>query len=147
VVAFLLLVKPIFIEPPIDSSETVRLERAGVRQAGARNLEKFVRLVQEQAPADRPILCLPYVPMFYFLCERQNPTRWNYLWPGDQSAEDHRALIAQAKADPPAVVVVANEDEMGRYAADVLQYVHENYSRAESAGGFFVLYLPRTATR
>jgi hypothetical protein len=139
---FLCLVKPVMLQPPLDPSQTVRLQNAGVRKGGARNLEKFVRLVQDHAPPDRSILCLPYVPMFYFLCERRNPTRWNYLWPGDQTAADHHALIAEATADPPAVVIIDNEDNMSRFAPDILQYIHQNYTRFRSAGGLYTIYLP-----
>ena len=139
---FLCLVKPIMLQPPLDPSQTVQLQNAGVRKAGARNLEKFVRLVQDHAPADRSILCLPYAPMFYFLCERRNPTRWNYLWPGDQTAADHQALITQAKADPPAVIIIENEENMRRFAPDILQYIHQNYTRFKSAGTLFTIYLP-----
>ena len=94
------------------------------------------------APVDRSILCLPYQPIFYFLCERRNPTRWNYLWAGDQTPEDHERFIQQAKADPPAVVLMASETEMSRYAPRVVDYVHETYRVASESGGLKV-YLPK----
>jgi hypothetical protein len=138
---FLLLVRPMFLPPPLPASETIRLERAGVRKLGAANLKKFIERVQAYAPPEQSILCLPYQPMFYFLCERRNPTQWNYLWPGDQTPEDHEALIQQARNDPPSVVIITTEAEMQRYAAPILDYVHSEYRPAFAAGGTFLVYV------
>jgi len=132
---------PVFLknETPL---EEMMLSRAGVRVDGGAGLAHFVRLVQAAAPAGRSILCLPYEPMFYFLCERRNPTRWNYIWPGDQTAEDHRALIRQARRDPPAVVVITGEADMARYAPAILDYVHAEFRKTAEGSGFTV-YLPK----
>lgn len=118
------------------------LERGGVRVENAEATADVVRAVQKYAPPDRSILCLPYQPMFYFLCERRNPTRWNYLWPGDQTASDHEGLILQAKNDPPAVVLIMKEQVMSSYASAILDYVHAGYRRVGDSGDLAV-YLPR----
>jgi len=141
VIWFLWSVKPLYLTDPAEARQTISLDRAGVRVADAAPLEGLVHLVQRYAPADRSILCLPYQPMLYFLCERRNPTHWNYLWPGDQTAEDHEALIREARSDPPAVVLIADEAEMSLYAAAILDYVHSEYRRALQAGRVTV-YLP-----
>lgn len=134
------MLKPAFLPTPLNPAETIALERAGVRKPGAANLTKFVERIRSYAPADRSILCLPYQPMFYLLCERRNPTRWNYLWPGDQTPEDHQALIQQAEHDPPAVVLITGEPEMQRYAPAIVDYVHREYQPAFTAGGQFRVY-------
>lgn len=138
---FLFLTKPVFLPEPPKAEELVQLERAGIRCDIALRLKNLVHNVQNHVPADRSILCLPYQPMFYFLCARRNPTRWNYLWPGDQTSEDHAALIQQAKADPPAIVLIMGEDVMSRYAPTLLDYVHAGY-RAVGTNGELVIYLP-----
>ncbi len=140
-VSYLLVLQPVFLQPPLGPNDTVRLPRAGVRMLGARGFQTFMETVQTLAPPDRSILCLPYEPMFYFLSERRNPTRWNYLWPGDQTAEDHQALIRQATRDPPAVVIVRGEAGLSRYAPTILDYVHQTYHRSLDMGPF-TLYLP-----
>ncbi len=122
--------------------ETLMLERGGVRVENAEATADVVRAVQKYAPPDRSILCLPYQPMFYFLCERRNPTRWNYLWPGDQTASDYEALILQAKNDPPAVVLIMKEQAMSSYAPAILDYVHAEYRRAGDSADLGV-YLPQ----
>ena len=144
VLAFLILTVPYFVPGALPRTETLQLERGGTRKLGANNLKKFIERVQSYAPPNRSILCLPYQPMFYFLCERRNPTRWNYLWPGDQTPEEHQALIRQAEADPPAVVVITEEEDMRRYAPEVLDYVHTAFRLAFSAGGTFTVYVRPT---
>jgi hypothetical protein len=142
---FLAVSKPKFLPPPLDQDSTIAVERAGVRKMGAANIKKFVERVEQFAPKDRSILCLPYEPMFYFLCQRRNPTHWNYLWPGDQTAADHELLISQARKDPPAVIVLTRESDMVRYAPAILDYVHSEYKLAANAGGMFSIYVPKAS--
>ncbi len=139
---FLWVISAVCLPDVTRFKETLMLERGGVRVGNAEVTADVVRAVQKYAPPDRSILCLPYQPMFYFLCERRNPTRWNYLWPGDQTASDHEALIHQAKNDPPAVVLIMKEQVMSSYASAILDYVHAEYRRAGDSGDLAV-YLPR----
>ena len=139
---FLWLNRNVFLPATFDAKQTVALERAGVRVREAKQLKHFVQFVQRIAPADRSILCLPYEPMLYFLCERRNPTRWNYLWPGDQTPEEHQYLIRQAKTDPPAVIIITDESKMCRYAQDILDYVHSEYQPVLKVGSS-TIYTPR----
>jgi hypothetical protein len=80
--------------------------------------------------------------MFYFLAERRNPTRWNFLWPGDQTPEDHEALIWQAQQDPPAVVVLTEEENLAGYAPKIVEWVHANYQPLVKTTRLTV-YVPR----
>jgi hypothetical protein len=66
------------------------------------------------------------------------------LWPGDQTAEDHKALIEQAKKDPPALIVIVKEKEMRSYARPILDYIHRNYQLVGDSGELAV-YLPEGA--
>src|SRR2546423_10031701 len=109
----------------------LKLERGGVRIEKAQFVEDFVRQLQDYVPPTRSILALPYQPMFYFLCERRNPTRWNYLWPGDQTPRDHQALIEQAKRDPPVLILLTHEEEMIPYAPAILDMSTRNILRAD----------------
>ena len=119
------------------------LERGGVRMdsSSAKLLEGIVALIQKHAAPDRSILSLPYNPMLYFLAERRNPTRWNYLWPGDQTPDDHRALLEQAANDPPAVIVLSGEQEMQRHAPTIMDYVHSRFQAKEQLGRWRI-YVP-----
>jgi hypothetical protein len=147
VMCLLLVTRPVFLAPPVPATETLLLERAGIRKTGAANFKKFVERVQSLAPPDRPILCLPYQPMFYFLCNRRNPTRWNYLWPGDQTPEEHQDLISQARSDPPAAVVLTGEEDLRRYAPAIVDFVQTDYRLAAQAGGLFTIYAPKNGAQ
>jgi hypothetical protein len=122
---------------------TLNLERGGVQldEHLATRVEGIVKTIQEYSEPGSAILALPYAPMFYFLADRRNPTHWNYLWPGDQTAEDHQALIAQAKNDPPAVIALLGEDEMESYAGPILDYVRSGHRLVRDYGGL-TLYVP-----
>jgi hypothetical protein len=128
--------------PERAGEQLVDVERAGVRARNGAALAAFVRQVREQVPANRSILCLPYQPMLYFLCERRNPTRWNYLWPGDQTAEDHDRLIQEARGDPPALVLIDGEKQLRTYAPAIVEYVHRAYTKAAEVGAMSV-YVPK----
>ena len=80
--------------------------------------------------------------MFYFLCERRNPTRWNYLWPGDQTARDYEHLIDEAEHDPPAVVLLSEQRELAAFAPAIVEYVQGHYIRADD-GGDLAIYVRR----
>jgi hypothetical protein len=110
-------------------SAQLRLDRGGVlvSPTQAHEVADFVRHVQATVPPDRSILVLPYMPVFYFLCERRNPTRWNYLWPGDQTAHDHERLIEEAEGDPPALVLLSQQREVAAFAPTIISYLRAHY--------------------
>jgi hypothetical protein len=127
--SFLLYTKPVFLPSNGGDVETISLKRGGVKTMTllAQSIEYYNWTIQRYSRPDESILCLPYQPMFYFLFERRNPTRWNYIWPGDQTIEDHQRLIEQAEADPPAVVVLIGRVEMPQYAPTILEWVNKKY--------------------
>ncbi|MEY2546665.1 MAG: hypothetical protein QOG48_1782 [Verrucomicrobiota bacterium] len=142
---FLWLVRPAVLPDATKATQFLALKTGGVYLENGPWLTEFVAGVQRYVPANRSILVLPYQPMLYFLCERRNPTRWNYIWPGDQTAKEHVDLVEQAKSDPPAAVFITGEDEMAKYAPEILDYVHGEYRRAGDFGRLTV-YLPNEAT-
>lgn len=139
---FMFSAKPLFFAGP-GTLKKIDLARGGVYVQNADMIVEIVRTIQRYAPPDRSILSLPYAPMFYFLCERRNPTRWNYFWPGDQTEEEYEAFIRQARKDPPAVILLEGESRMNRYASAVVDYVKSDYRKA----GHFMdldIYTPLT---
>jgi hypothetical protein len=129
IVSFLLYTKSGIMPSLGENLKTISLKRGGVktRTEIAQIIEHISRAIQRYSSPDEPILCLPYQPMLYFLSERRNPTRWNYIWPGDQSNEDYQQLIGQAEADQPAVVVLFEKERMLQYAPAILDYVNKKY--------------------
>jgi hypothetical protein len=123
---FLWVTKPVLMRD-FSRQDKVALERGGINCPEAAKLMRFVRNIQKKAPPDRSILCLPYEPMYYFLCERRDPTRWNYLWPGDQTEEERLVFIQEAQRDPPAVVLIFPDPDVRRFAPEIYNYVLSNY--------------------
>lgn len=142
---FLWTVSALVLPDISNQNEPLAVDRGGIRIEKGDWTTDFIRGVQNYVPLHRAILALPYEPMFYFLCERRNPTRWNYLWPGDQTAQDHIDLVEQAKRDPPAVVFITNENDMAAYASDILDYIHHDYKHAGDFGALAV-YFPQNST-
>jgi hypothetical protein len=64
--------------------ERVSFERAPVLlpSHSAKSYEGVVQFVRERTNPGEPIFVFPVAPMFYFLVDRPNPTRYNHLQPG-----------------------------------------------------------------
>jgi hypothetical protein len=138
VASFLWILKPVALPDVTGANEQLTLERGGVRIQQAHVVVDFVQRLQAYVPPTRSILALPYQPMFYFLCERRNPTRWNYLWPGDQTSRDYERLIDEAERDPPTVVLLSEQRELAAFAPAVLEYVQAKYTRTDDGGGLAI---------
>ena len=127
VASFLWILHSFALPDGTRANEQLALERGGVRIEQAHVIADFVQRLQASVPPERSILVLPYQPMFYFLCERRNPTRWNYLWPGDQTAQDHERLIEEAERDPPAIVLLAQQRDVAAFAPIMVEYLRARY--------------------
>ncbi len=138
-----LYAEPVFLESLKTPRTLLSLNRAGVwlKPEGTRLLDTVVKIIQSNAEPNDAILCLPYAPMYYFLSARHNPTQWNYLWPGDQTVEDHKTLVKQAKMDPPAVVIIVNKDWMQVNAPLIDAYINSEYRVAFNLETM-AIYLP-----
>ncbi len=117
------------------------LDRGGVRVRSGADTTLVIRQIRDTVPANRSILCLPYAPMLYFLCERRNPTRWNYLWPGDQTVEDHKEFVREAMDDPPGCVLLLGRDNLNDYAPIIHNYIEANFKQTSKFGDLSV-YMP-----
>lgn len=134
VFSFLWSVSSVALPDVTRANEQLTLDRGGVRIERARVVVDFVQGLRASVPLTRSILALPYQPMFYFLCERRNPTRWNYLWPGDQTPRDHERLIAEAERDPPSVVLLSQQREFAAFAPAIIEYVQARYVHTDNVG-------------
>lgn len=143
---FFSLTKETFIGPRQQKVEPLSIARGGVQlnPEYALSLKSIITEIEILAKPDQSILCLPYQPMYYFLSQRNNPTRWNYIWPGDETPEDYRTLIEEVRHNPPAVVLISGKSGMGSYAASVLEYVEKHYDTLSYNPGLTV-YIRRRA--
>jgi hypothetical protein len=143
VASFLWTLRSIALPDVTRANEQLSLPRGGIRIEQARLITDFVQRLQAAVPPTRSILALPYQPMFYFLCERRSPTRWNYLWPGDQTPRDHERLIEEAERDPPAVVLLSEQGQLAVFAPAIVEYVQAHYIHTGDVGDMAIYVRPK----
>lgn len=131
---YLWIIRSVALPDMSHETDLLNLRRGRVRIANAPGIANFFQSLQAAVAQDRPILALPYQPMFYFLAERRNPTRWNYLWPGDETEQDYQTLMAEAERDPPAVVLLSEQKEVASFAPTIIDYVNAHYEQTGSVG-------------
>ncbi len=71
--------------------------RLGAAPDSVPALERLVSLTQ---PGET-LYVHPYMPVFYFLTQTRNPTRYSYLAPGMMTAAEEADALASLTADPP----------------------------------------------
>jgi hypothetical protein len=127
---------PTWLPPQPEPSRILGLPRAGVRINAlvALRLDEINGLINKYTEPTDPLLCLPYQPMFYFLSGRPNPTRWNYLWPGDQSQKDHEDLIRQSRQASTRMAIILGREELANYAPSIITYLDSDFKRIFEQG-------------
>jgi hypothetical protein len=134
VVSFLWVLRPMALPDVTRGTQRLPLSRGGIFIAQPNLVTGFVQQIQELVPPSKSILALPYQPLFYFLCDRHNPTRWNYLWPGDQTVKDHERFIEEAERDPPAIVLLSDQSKLVESAPIIMEYVRMHYLLTNQLG-------------
>ncbi|PYL01659.1 MAG: hypothetical protein DME32_08645 [Verrucomicrobia bacterium] len=136
VVSFLWILRSTALPDVTHGTDMLSLSRGRIFIAQPNLVIQFVRQIQELVLPSKSILALPYQPMFYFLCDRHNPTRWNYLWPGDQTANDHERFIEEAERDPPAIILLSDQGqgELAESAPMIVEYVRMHYLLTNQLG-------------
>ena len=134
VVSFLWSLRSVALPDVTHGTDRLSLSRGGIFISQPKVVTQFVRRIQELVPPSKSILALPYQPMFYFLCDRHNPTRWNYLWPGDQTANDHERFIEEAEHDPPVIVLLSDQGQLAESAPMIMEYVRMHYLLTDQLG-------------
>lgn len=106
-------------------------------------------IIQKIHTATRPgdfILALPLNPLFYFVADRANPLKHEWILPGmlDESAQDE--AVRKLQITPPRLVILSDlaidgrEDRrFSRYAPVVYNYLMRHYQLWEKIGLFQVL--------
>lgn len=121
---------PHFLAPLAADARPVDVPRGGVwlSEFEAQRFERLVRFAARRVPEDVSVLALPYQPIVNFLLDRRSPTRWLYLWPGDQTPADHARLIAEVEADPPGLVILDRPERLRDYAPDIVAWVEARHA-------------------
>lgn len=81
--------------PDTREFERLTLERAPVLLPAhsARSYQGVVNYVRERTSGSEPIFVFPVAPMFYFLADRPNPTRYDHLQPGVANEAEQQQMI------------------------------------------------------
>jgi hypothetical protein len=89
-----------FLVPDTARAETREFERVSFDRApvvlpihSATSYGGVVNFVRERTSPGEPIFVFPVAPMFYFLADRPNPTRYNHLQPGVANEQEQQQII------------------------------------------------------
>ena len=132
-------------------TEQIQLDRLQVstNPQEAKWLQEVVDRIEIYTDKGDPILALPLNPVFYFLTDRVNPTRYDWVLPGMLTVEEEKKMVAELENHPPKLVVFVDipidgkeERRLENYAPHLYAFLLENYQFDEIIGLFQIL-LPR----
>ena len=120
----------------------LRADRArGVRAVPieAQRIDAVTRYLAEHTAPDEPIFVVPWAAGFYFLADRENPTRTDFMLFEDPEA--YPCLIARLDQQPPKYVIYGYTwDVDGRrfrdYAAPIDRYIRSRYAIESGVDGY-----------
>jgi len=92
--------------------------------------------IEEETKKGDSILLLPLSPIFYYLSERDNPTRYDWLLPGSLKNEgEEKNLIKGLNKKPPTLIILADieidnipQRRLKGYAPLLVEWIAERYS-------------------
>jgi hypothetical protein len=76
----------------------------GTLRASAQDAKSLERLFQTVKSGDT-LYVHPYMPLFYFLTQNVNPTRFSYLAPGLMTGQEELSALEELRVQPPAHVL------------------------------------------
>ncbi|MCH7622941.1 MAG: glycosyltransferase family 39 protein [Nitrospinae bacterium] len=132
-------------------TQWVQLDRLKVytHPSEAKWLREVVDRIEIYTDKGDPILALPLNPIFYFLTDRVNPTRYDWILPGMLTTEEEKKMVEGLKIHRPKMVIFVDipidgkeERRLANYAPLLYGFLIENYQFDEIIGLFQIL-LPR----
>ncbi len=136
-----------------QETQLVQLDRVRVytHPSEAKWLQEVVDRIEIYTDKGDPILALPLNPVFYFLTDRINPTRYDWVLPGMLTAEEEKEMVEGLKIYRPKMIIFVDipidgkeERRLANYAPLLYGFLVENYQFDEMIGLFQIL-LPRQA--
>jgi hypothetical protein len=134
------------------ATTAIKLERIDALTSPneAKWISEVVKRIKLYSKTGDPVLALPLNPIFYFLTDRVNPTRYEWVLPGMLDEDKELQMVETLKAKPPKVVIYVDiaidgneERRLKNYAPHIYKYLVENYAFQEMIGLFQIL-LPKT---
>ena len=138
-------------------SERLEGPRAGFYMRGHSRdaLKEAIQYIQDNTLPDEAIFVLPYHSLFYFLSERQNPTRFPILWPVKIFPAMDEEIIEALDTGPVEYlvkfpIVLPGIGSFEEYAPEIAEYVTNNYAIEKKFGtkgkGLRIVILKRKET-
>jgi hypothetical protein len=105
----------------------------------ANRINAVVRYINEHTAPDDPIFVVPWAAGFYFLTDRGNPTRTDFMLFEDP--ELYPCLLSRLDAHPPKYVIYGytwdvDGKRFSDYAAPVDRYIRSRYAIESSVDGY-----------
>ena len=120
----------------------VRTERAeGIFTGGleAQRIDVVTKYISEHTAPDEPIFVVPWATGFYFLANRANPTRTDFMLFEDPEA--YPCLLSRLEQRPPKYVIYGytwdvDDKHFRDYAAPIDRYIRSRYAIEFSTDGY-----------
>jgi hypothetical protein len=105
----------------------------------AQRIDAVTRYITEHTSPDEPIFVVPWAAGFYFLADRVNPTRTDFMLFEDP--ELYPCLLARLEQHPPKYVIYGytwdvDDKRFRDYAAPVDRYIRSRYAIESGVDGY-----------
>jgi hypothetical protein len=114
----------------LNSNDSVELTLGGPRVLRASVLDDLVFELRQRTKPDEPILVLPWYPVLYFLADRPNPTRYDWLFPGYLASDEDRARLVDEISNGRVKTLVYNAAAIDGDATRRLAHFEPDLDRA-----------------
>jgi hypothetical protein len=136
--------------PHFDVPDYVPMQVAGASvlvPVGSRDaIGGVARYLRERTAPGEPIFVYPTLPMFYYLADRPNPTRFGHVYPGAATPEEQREMIAGLETSHVRYVVwdqywVTDWGEGGKHVLNkpLTDYLLHTFHTETMVGPFHIL--------
>jgi hypothetical protein len=131
----------------LERSDEVALMPGGPYIARADQTDDLVAEVRRRTRPGEPIVVLPWYPIVYFLAERPNPTRYDWLFPGYLSTESAVSAFIEAIERSPAQVVVYSpisidglpDRSLEAFAPEIHRFLMKRFQPVRRYGRFWIM--------
>jgi 4-amino-4-deoxy-L-arabinose transferase-like glycosyltransferase len=87
---------------PLNARYTLQTRRGTLK---ASHPDEILEYVQRHVPAGQTLLVYPYLPLYYYLTDTHNPTRYEYLMPAFHTPDQYQQVVRELKADQTRIIV------------------------------------------
>jgi len=131
----------------LDRTNEVEIVPGGPLIDRAQFLDDLVADVRRRTRPDEPIVVLPWHPIVYFLTERANPTKYDWLFPGYLTTEPAVEAFLDAIDRSRTRVVVYSpisidglpDRSLAAFAPEIDRYLRDRFEPVKRYGRFWVM--------